>query len=124
MRKAGVVIAVMAAIVLGAGWFALVADYSEGYRVGKIIKLSRKGYVFKTWEGTLDFGYLQNDPNAGVATRIWEFSVPGDDDNVRRQIDDAIAGDYKAKVWHREKYFKVPWRGDTTQFVYKVERAG
>jgi len=125
MRKAGVITAaVLVAIVLGGGWFALVADYSEGYRVGKIIKLSRKGYVFKTWEGTLDFGYLQNDPNAGVATRIWEFSVPADDDVVRRQIDDAIAGDYKAKVWYREKYFKLPWRGDTTQFVYKVERAG
>ena len=125
MRKAGVVtVAVLAAIVLGAGWFALVADYSEGYRVGKIIKLSRKGYFFKTWEGTLDFGYLQNDSNAGVATRIWEFSVPGDDDGVRRQIDEAIAGDYKAKVWYREKYFKLPWRGDTSHFVYKVERAG
>ena len=125
MRKAGVVTAtVLAAVVLGAGWFTLAADYSEGYRVGKIIKLSRKGYVFKTWEGTLDFGYLQNDPNAGVATRIWEFSVPGDEDGVRRQIDDAIAGDYKAKVWYREKYFQLPWRGDTKQFVYKVERAG
>jgi hypothetical protein len=125
MRKAGVVTAtVLVAIVLGAGWFVLAADYSEGYRVGKVIKLSRKGYVFKTWEGTLDFGYLQNDPDAGVATRIWEFSVPGDEDGVRRQIDDAIAGDYKAKIWYREKYFRLPWRGDTKHFVYKVERAG
>ena len=73
---------------------------------------------------TKDYGYLQTDPNAGVATRIWEFSVPGDDVGVRRQIDDAIAGDYKAKVWYREKYFRIPWIGDTREFVYKVERAG
>jgi len=124
MKKAAwVTVAVVVAILLGTGWFLLAADYSEGYRVGKIIKLSRKGYVFKTWEGTLDFGYLQNDPNVGVATRIWEFSVPGDE-AVRRQIDDAIAGDFKAKVWYREKYLQIPWLGDTKQFVYKVERAG
>ena len=78
MKKAGLIAAavLIVALLLG-GWLALFADYSEGYRVGKIIKLSHKGYLFKTWEGTLDFGYLQNDPAAGVATRIWEFSVSG-----------------------------------------------
>jgi hypothetical protein len=125
MKKAGLIAAavLIAAILLG-GWLALFADYSEGYRVGKIIKLSHKGYLFKTWEGTLDFGYLQNDPAAGVATRIWEFSVSGDQDEVRKEIDAAIASDYKAKVWYHEKYFQLPWRGDTKHFVYKVERAG
>ena len=123
MRKAATIaIAVLAVALLGGMWFAFVADYSDGYRVGKIIKLSRKGYVFKTWEGTLDFGYLQNDPDAGVATRIWDFSVSSDD--VTKDIDAAIAGDYKAKVWYHEKYLKLPWRGDTKYFVYKVERAG
>jgi len=125
MKKAGLIAAAVVAVALAGGvWFALFADYSEGYRVGKIIKLSHKGYVFKTWEGTLDFGYLQNDPDAGVATRIWDFSVAGDRDEVRREIDDAIAGDYKAKVWYHEKYLRLPWRGDTRHFVYKVERAG
>jgi len=125
MKKAGLITAAVLAVALaGGGWLAFFADYSEGYRVGKIIKLSHKGYVFKTWEGTLDFGYLQNDPAAGVATRIWEFSVSGDQDDVRKQIDDAIAADYKAKVWYREKYFRLPWRGDTKHFVYRVEKAG
>ena len=123
MRKAATIaIAVLAVALLGGIWFAFVADYSDGYRVGKIIKLSRKGYVFKTWEGTLDFGYLQNDPDAGVATRIWDFSVSSDE--VTKDVDAAIAGDYKTKVWYHEKYLKLPWRGDTKYFVYKVERAG
>jgi hypothetical protein len=125
MKKAGLITAAVLAVALaGGGWLAFFADYSEGYRVGKIIKLSHKGYVFKTWEGTLDFGYLQNDPAAGVATRIWEFSVSGDQDDVLKQIDDAIAADYKAKVWYHEKYFRLPWRGDTKHFVYRVEKAG
>jgi hypothetical protein len=124
MKKALALVALVAVLLAGAvGWFVVAADYSEGFRVGKVIKLSHKGYVFKTWEGTLDFGYLQTDPDAGVATRIWDFSVAPGDDEVRRQIDSAIAGDYKVKLHYREKYVKLPWRGDTKHFVTKVERA-
>jgi hypothetical protein len=117
----GALLAVL--IVVGSVWLATIADYSEGYRVGKVIKLSNKGYVFKTWEGTLDFGYLQTDPQGGVATRIWDFSVAPGDEQVRKDIDSAIAGDYKVKLHYREKYVRLFWRGDTMHFVVKVERA-
>jgi hypothetical protein len=124
MKKTLGVVALVAMVVVAGGlWIALYADYSDGYRVGRIIKLSRRGYVFKTWEGTLDFGYLQTDPQAGVATRIWDFSVPADGEDVRKDIDAAIAGDYKTKLFYREKYIQLPWRGETKYFVYKVERA-
>ena len=39
---------VFVAVVTGAAWIAFAADYSDGYRVGQVIKLSRSGYVFKT----------------------------------------------------------------------------
>lgn len=124
MRKAlGLFVVILVLVASGLTWIALVADYSDGYRVGKIIKLSRKGYVFKTWEGTLDFGYLQTDPAGGVATRIWDFSVAPDAADVRAQIDAAIAGDYKVKLHYEEKYVRLFWRGDTKHFVTKVERA-
>jgi len=115
---------VVVLILVGAGWIAFDADYSEGYRVGQIIKLSHKGYIFKTWEGTLDFGYLQQDPTGGVATRLWDFSVRDSDEPVRTDIDKAIAANAKVKLYYREKYFRWPWLGDTKHFVYKVERVG
>ena len=115
---------VVVLILVGAGWIAFEADYSEGYRVGQIIKLSHKGYIFKTWEGTLDFGYLQQDPTGGVATRLWDFSVRDSDEQVRKDIDTAIAANAKVKLYYRERYFRWPWLGDTKHFVFKVERAG
>lgn len=125
MRKSVtfVVLVVLALFAFGT-WLALYADYSEGYRVGKVIKLSRKGYMFKTWEGTLDFGYLQTDPEGGVATRIWDFSVAPGDERVRRDIDAAIAKNEKVKLYYREKYVRLFWRGDTKHFVTNVEKAG
>ena len=124
MKKFLLTLLLLVVLVAGAGlWFAVAADYSDGYRVGKVIKLSHKGYLFKTWEGTLDFGYLQTDPQGGVATRIWDFSVAPGDEQVRKDIDAAIAGDYKVKLHYREKYVRLFWRGDTNHFVYKVEKA-
>jgi hypothetical protein len=105
---------VFVAVVIGAAWIAFGADYSDGYRVGQVIKLSRSGYVFKTWEGTLDFGFLQQDPTLGTATRLWDFSVHDGDDAVRKDIDEAIA--------INEKYFRWSFFGDTKHFVYKLER--
>jgi ABC-type sugar transport system substrate-binding protein len=119
-----IALAVVVLVLAGAGWFSFGADYSEGYRVGQVIKLSRSGYVFKTWEGTLDFGFLQQDPTAGVATRLWDFSVRDDDEQVRKDIDTAIAGNRKVKLHYREKYFRWSWLGDTKHFVDKVEPAG
>lgn len=115
---------VLVCLVGGAGWFAFAADYSDGFRVGQIIKFSRSGYVFKTWEGTLDFGYLQQDPTIGVATRLWDFSVLDGDEQVRRDMDAAISGNYKVKLFYHEKYVRWSFRGDTKHFVYKLERAG
>jgi len=122
-RALGIFVALLLVVAAGGIWFAVAADYSEGFRVGKVIKLSHKGFVFKTWEGTLDFGYLQTDPAGGVATRIWDFSVAPGDAQVRSDIDAAIAGDYKVKLHYEEKYVKLFWRGDTNHFVVKVERA-
>lgn len=119
-----VALLIVVLVIVAAGWFSFAADYSDGYRVGQIIKLSHKGYIFKTWEGTLDFGYLQQDPSAGVATRLWDFSVRDSDEQVRRDIDSAISSNAKVKLHYREKYFRWLWLGDTKYFVHKVERAG
>ena len=119
-----IALVVVVLLLAGAGWFVFAADYSDGYRVGQVIKLSRSGYVFKTWEGTLDFGFLQQDPTAGVATRLWDFSVHDDDEQVRKDIDAAISANRKVKLHYREKYFRWSWLGDTKHFVDKVDLAG
>jgi hypothetical protein len=119
-----IALAVFVLLLAGGAWFVFAADYSEGYRVGQVIKLSHSGYIFKTWEGTLDFGYLQQDPAAGVATRLWDFSIRDDDDQVRKDIDAAIAANRKVKLHYHEKYFRWSWMGDTKHFVDKAELAG
>lgn len=100
--------------------FGSVFTYSDGERTGLITKFSRKGYIFKTHEGTLKIigqGPV-NIPNAITTNEEWRFSVV--DEEVAKQIR-AMDQRRIVKVYYKEYYTRLFWRGDTRYFVYKVE---
>jgi hypothetical protein len=106
---------------LGAGFY-LFGDYSDGYRAGTVIKLSRKGLVFKTFEGELNLGMGIHDGGSSVAiSNVWDFSVSASDTACLAGLDSAMLSGKRAKLHYREKFLAVPWRGDTKYQVYKVE---
>ncbi|MEQ9366661.1 MAG: hypothetical protein RIF32_20645, partial [Leptospirales bacterium] len=79
---------VLAILVGGlAGWFVYTANYSEGSRSGRLIKISKKGVMFKTWEGQLDVGGISSGGPTGEITSLWEFTVPADETGVLEQLD-------------------------------------
>jgi hypothetical protein len=88
--------------------------YSSGERVGYVQKLSRKGWLCKTWEGELQ---MSNIP--GSAPILFEFSVRND--SLARAIE-AIAGERVALTY--EQHVGVPTRcfGETEYFVTAVRR--
>ena len=94
-----------------AGW-----TFSEGTRAGELIKVSRKGVVFKTYEGQLNLGGFQSD-NAGIVGNIWEFSTTKN--NVYDRLQE-LEGK-KIKLHCRQRYKPMPWQGKTDYFVHKVE---
>lgn len=50
-------------------------NYSEGERSGVILKVSKKGVVFKSWEGELNLGGSTVGEGGIVVPNIWRFSV-------------------------------------------------
>ena len=97
---------------------AAVFVYSDGDRIGYIYKFSNKGYIFKTHEGILKTGFV-NIGNSTTPNEEWEFSVASD--SVAKQItglDQRIA----VKLYYKEYYTKLFFRGDTKYFVYKMEK--
>ena len=62
------------ALVFGTwSWVTLNYSYSKGERAGYVQKLSRKGWVCKTWEGELAMANLP-----GTMPEIFHFSVRND----------------------------------------------
>lgn len=117
LKKAGIIIVVIAIAVFV---FLLMANYSNGFRAGVPTKISKKGVIIKTTEGTLNIGGLTNSAEGAIPT-TWDFSVKRSADSVVAKIDKAIVDGHRVKLLYNEKYAKFFWLGDTKYFVYDVQ---
>lgn len=103
--------------------FFLVAtyfNYSDGYRVGKLVKITHKGFVFKTYEGELNVGGVSQTLTGGISS-IWNFSVNPYDKQVVAEIDSLSTKDMEVKLYYHEKLYQIDWLGETKYFVYKID---
>ena len=48
--------------------------YSDGVRTGQLYKFSKKGFINKTWEGTLKTGFITKSDSGMIAEEFY-FSV-------------------------------------------------
>ena len=122
MKTAKLVLALIVVLaMLGVGYY-LFGNYSDGYRAGTVMKISRKGLLIKTYEGELNLGMGIHDGGSSVAvSNVWYFSVSSSDTACLAGLDSAMLSGRRAKLHYREKFVAVPWRGDTKYQVYKVE---
>ncbi|MCS6822882.1 MAG: hypothetical protein NZ529_01210 [Cytophagaceae bacterium] len=121
MRK--IILAGIAILILAAGIFAylLIRPYSTGSRVGTLVKLSKKGLFFKTWEGELNMAMVVGETgSASAPAKPWFFSVNADDDDQIIKDLDALQGK-RVRLFYEEYLWKLFWNGDTKYFVYKAE---
>lgn len=117
LKKVGIVLLLLA---IATFIFLNVANYSTGFRAGVPTKISKKGVILKTYEGTLNVGGLTNSAEGAIPT-TWEFTVRKSADSVIAKIDKAILEGNRVKLIYDEKYVHFFWLGDTKHFVYDVE---
>lgn len=122
--KRVLIISLIVVFVVGAvgGGIAVFGTYSDGYRVGQIVKFSKKGVIFKTYEGNLNVGGFAKDDDGDISPNVWAFSVYRDDSAIIRAIDDAMDQGYAVKLHYKERFYQFDWRGDTKYFIYQVEK--
>jgi len=117
LKKIGIVILLLAIV---AFVFLNVANYSSGFRAGVATKLSQKGLIIKTYEGSLNVGGLTNSSQGTIPT-TWDFTIKRSADSVATKLDKAILNGDRIKLKYHEKYVRFFWYGDTKYFVYDVE---
>lgn len=113
------IILILISIVGAVGYYLWCTQtYSEGNRAGYLVKISRKGYVFKTYEGQLNLNPMgMGIGNAATGGSIWEFSVANDETFTQLQEFEGK----QVSLHYREVIKNFPWQGDTKYFVDKVE---
>jgi hypothetical protein len=96
-------------------WLVLAWAYSDGERAGILQKVSRKGWLCKTYEGELAISIIP-----GVTPTIWEFSVR--DEHLITALNAALG---KRVVLHYTEHRGVPTCfGDTRYFVDSIRVTG
>jgi len=108
-----VVIAVLFALYL---WTVLNWSYSEGERAGYLQKLSRKGWLCKTWEGEI---LLSSMP--GAIPERFTFTVR--DDHVVKQLQSAM-GQRVQLSYSQHIGLPTSCFGETPYFVDQVAIGG
>ncbi|MEY3272546.1 MAG: hypothetical protein RLZZ341_1447 [Pseudomonadota bacterium] len=100
--------------VLAAGWIwaALSWSYSEGERAGWVQKLSKKGWLCKTWEGELSLVSLPGSTAEKFFFTVHDEAVAAD---ITRHIGKRVALHYEEKVGLPSSCF-----GETRHFITKV----
>ena len=92
--------------------------YSEGDRVGQIVKLSSKGILWKTWEGAM--GVTQS----GAYVGYWEFSIDSQNPDKEKLLDQLRvvyrSGDL-VRIHYVQHLGALYWRGKTPYLIDEVE---
>ena len=107
-------VVVVSVVIVGYIWLALHWSYSEGERAGFMQKLSKKGWLCKTWEGELSLVALP-----GAAPEKFIFTVH--DDAVADKINQQV-GQRVALTYEEHRGLPTSCFGDTAYFVTDVKR--
>jgi hypothetical protein len=117
MRKfLGVIVFILLLLVAGFSYWKYFYTYSDGNRTGLLQKFSRKGNVFKTYEGELILSSIQSTNNMALASEKFLFSVAHKP--LAEQMM-TLEGKRVALHYH-EKNGSLPWRGDTRYIIDSV----
>ncbi len=116
MKKAIFILLSILLLALAAYFAYTQYAYSEGVRAGVLIKFSKKGYVFKTYEGELNLGGVSQQQNT-IMNSIWEFSVKNDATAKRLMGQEGKRMQLHYKEINKNFFFQ----GDTKYFVDSVK---
>ena len=113
-----VVLTILGILVLSFFYFG---TYGKGDRVGKVMKISEKGVMFKTFEGQINmegFGAVKSE---NMFSQTFEFSVESDREDIITSLKSAMNDGKRVNIYYIERYWQIPWRGESKHFVREVK---
>jgi hypothetical protein len=107
------IVPVLLLLAVGYGFFVWNWNFSEGERAGYVQKLSKKGFVCKTWEGDLSMVALPGAVAEKFAFTVWDDKIAAD---LNKFVGKRVALHYEEKVGLPTSCF-----GETRHYVTKVK---
>jgi hypothetical protein len=119
LKKALIII-----IVLSIGVFAILywGTYENGFWAGKVLSVSEKGMIFKTFEGKLSMESFGSLKNTSPIAETRDFSVEKSNTEVIKNLEEVALTGERVNLKFKKRFARFFWRGDTKYFVVEVER--
>jgi hypothetical protein len=96
--------------------------YETGVMAGRVLRVTQKGVLFKTYEGKLSlesFGALKG---TNPIAETFDFSVESSEQPVIKALEQVSLSGERVNLHFVKRYRIFFWRGDTKYFVTQVER--
>jgi hypothetical protein len=93
-------------------------EYSEGTRSGVVYKVSRKGLLWKTYEGEMSLGLTERNAEGHLVPAVWHFSAY--DPEVVLALQSAQLGGDRVTLQYKEVFLQGWYRGQTGYEVTAV----
>jgi hypothetical protein len=122
MKFLKVVAATLIGIAIALLLFFYFVPYEEGVMAGKVLRISKKGMIFKTYEGKINletFGALKG---TSPIAESFDFSIESNDTDVIKQLEEVSLSGERVNLHFKKRYVTFPWLGDTKYFATSVER--
>jgi hypothetical protein len=110
-------------IALGILSFLYWGTFETGVMAGKVLRISEKGFMFKTFEGKLSlesFGALKG---VSPVAETFDFSVESKEEETIKLLNEVALSGERVNLHFKKRFMAFPWRGDTKYFVTQVERS-
>jgi hypothetical protein len=102
--------------------FYYFAVYEEGVMAGRVLSITQRGILFKTYEGKLSVESFGSLKGVSPIAETRDFSVEKSELEVIKSLETVAASGERVNLRFVRRYKTFPWRGETKYFVVKVER--
>ena len=109
-------------VLVGGLSFLYWGTYEDGVMAGKVLRISEKGVMFKTFEGKINletFGALKG---TSPIAESFDFSVEKSDQDLIKELETVALSGERVNLYFVKRYITFPWRGDTKYFATRIER--
>ncbi|HEY3402674.1 MAG TPA: hypothetical protein VGK59_04750, partial [Ohtaekwangia sp.] len=107
------VIKIIIAAVVGISLIVLAflywGTYEDGVMAGKILRISQKGYVFKTYEGKINLETFGSLKGVSPIAEAFDFSVEKSEEALIKQLQEVALSGERVNLYYIKRYWSFPW---------------
>ncbi len=118
------ILIVIVFLVIGVAAFFYFGVYSEGARAGIIMKVSKKGVIFKTWEGQMNLETFGASNTDNIVSEVFDFSIKKGNQELIDNLNAAALSGKRVNLKYIQRYSILFFRGETKYFAVGIEESG